>query len=1018
MKVCLILNNKVGFLILGLTFLNLFFQDAKAQTTLLSESFETDGEGIRYNSSHYILCTGPNQQDFFFRTNITPANPNMPPDCTIGHGTAITNIQGSYYWASEDIMSSPGILPPGDMTFVPFNICGYSNLEASLYLACSNNNNVRWEAADSINIKVSIDGGPFRTVGRFFGGLPFGGNLLIDANLNGVVDPSESTPICDISTLTKYTFPIPYSGASLQLKLDFDQVGGTEELAFDLVEVKGVSAGLPEINVQGGSPLANIVDGDLTTSLTNHTSFGTVNVGNNLVRTYTIQNTGPSSLIVTSIAKSGPDQALFTIGNLSPASPIPSMSTANFTVTFAPTSVGMKNATITITNSDCNEGNYDFAISGTGASACSLSAAITGNTPVSCNGGSNGSLTVTASNGVTNYSYVWSNGNNTTGTASVTNVLSGLLAGTYAVTVTDGNACTATASATVTQPMAITATTSQNNISCFGGNNGSINLSVSGGTGAYTYDWDNDGAEMVDNDLQDLSGLSAGTYTVTVTDANGCTKTASATITQPTDILTSTMQVNSSCFGGNNGSINLSVSGGTGAYTYDWDNDGAEMVDNDLQDLSGLSAGTYTVTVTDANGCTKTASATITQPTDILTSTMQVNSSCFGGSNGSINLSVSGGTGAYTYDWDNDGAEMVDNDLQDLSGLSAGTYTVTVTDANGCTKTASATITQPTDILTSTMQVNSSCFGGNNGSINLSVSGGTGAYSYDWDNDGAEMVDNDLQDLSGLSAGTYTVTVTDANGCTKTASATITQPTDILTSTMQVNSSCFGGSNGSINLSVSGGTGAYTYDWDNDGAEMVDNDLQDLSGLSAGTYTVTVTDANGCTKTASATITQPGVILASTTQINVGCYGGNNGSIDLTVSGGAGSYTYDWDDDGAEMVDDDLQDLSGLSAGTYTVTVTDVNGCTQTASAIVTEPANSSNYQFIGPGTDFSNPLNWQNGCVPPNNINTVTVTIISGETMVLTNNFDGTIINFGTLKGANVVIGNLINNGILQPGN
>ncbi|MBK9736610.1 MAG: SprB repeat-containing protein [Saprospiraceae bacterium] len=288
-------------------------------------------------------------------------------------------------------------------------------------------------------------------------------------------------------------------------------------------------------------------------------------------------------------------------------------------------------------------------------------------------------------------------------------------------------------------------------------------------------------------------------------------------------IVLSTTQLDVLCNGAPTGSIDLTVTGGTGAYTYSWTG-GATT-----QDRSGLAAGTYTVTVTDANACTKTSSATITQPTAIVLSTTQVNVLCNGASTASIDLTVTGGTGAYTYSWTG-GATT-----QDRSGLAAGTYTVTVTDANACTKTSSATITQPTGHVLTETHMNVACNGQTNGSIDLTVTGGVSPYTYSWTG-GATT-----QDRSGLAAGIYTVTVTDPNACTKTLSVTIAlTSTTALTST-QVNVLCNGAASGSIDLSVSGGTSPYTYNW----AALVS---EDRSGLSQGTYTVTVTDNLGCSR--------------------------------------------------------------------------------------------------------------------------------------------------------------------------
>ncbi len=271
-----------------------------------------------------------------------------------------------------------------------------------------------------------------------------------------------------------------------------------------------------------------------------------------------------------------------------------------------------------------------------------------------------------------------------------------------------------------------------------------------------------------------------------------------------------------------------------------------------------MAAGTYTVTVTDANACTKTLSATITQPSALTLSKTQVDVLCNGNSTGSIDLTVSGGTSPYTYAWSNSAT------TQDISNLVAGTYTVTVTDANACTKTISATIAQPSALTLSKTQVNVLCKGNSTGSIDLTVSGGTSPYTYAWSNSAT------TQDISGLVAGTYTVTVTDANSCTKTISATITEPSaGLALSTTVTNSTC-GNSNGAIDLTTTGGTAPYTYSWTGGVT------TEDRSNISAGTYTVTVTDANGCTKTVSATVNNIGGPVLNMTITNVTCFGGNN----------------------------------------------------------------------------------------------------------------------------------------------
>ncbi len=226
--------------ITGLAVLLFICSTINGQIILHSESFETDGEGTRYTTNTFVDC--PNA-DFFFRTN---SNPVTPPACGQLFGTALTNLQGSFFWASEDIRTSsptPGSRPPGSITTQGINVAGFSLLSVSLYVATSNNNGARWEAADSLNIQASFDGVNYSTVGRFMGkGTSIvGARLGIDGNLDGIYNGSDPVTDCDVANFTRYSFSIPGTGSSLRIRLDFDQVGGTEELAVDLIEVSGSS---------------------------------------------------------------------------------------------------------------------------------------------------------------------------------------------------------------------------------------------------------------------------------------------------------------------------------------------------------------------------------------------------------------------------------------------------------------------------------------------------------------------------------------------------------------------------------------------------------------------------------------------------------------------------------------------------------------------------------------------------------------------------------------------------------
>ncbi|MBK7966563.1 MAG: SprB repeat-containing protein [Bacteroidetes bacterium] len=502
-----------------------------------------------------------------------------------------------------------------------------------------------------------------------------------------------------------------------------------------------------------------------------------------------------------------------------------------------------------------------------------------------------------AGGGSPGYTYLWNTG-------SSSQSISGLAAGTYTVTVTDILFCSRTFSVTVgnsgsPQSSLVTSTPA----SCFSGADGSLDISVTGGTPNYTYSWSN-GATT-----QDINLLSAGTYTVTVTDQNFCVNTNSFVVTQPTIISLSATPSSVLCNGGSTGSIDLTVSGGTPTYTYLWSNGATN------QDPTGLIAGTYTVTVTDINSCTRTQSFVVTQPTALSASTSSTQSGCLL-STGSASVSPSGGTPNYTFLW-NTGATT-----QNINSIPAGTYTVTVTDANGCTAVRNVSVTSTNaPVISNVVNTPASCFGGSDGSIDITITAGTPNYFYSWSN-GATT-----EDIFGLIAGTYTVTVTDINSCSVSTSYTVSQATQVSGTAVLTPPSCNGGANGSIDLTPAGGNGVYTYAWNNAAI------TQDISGLIAGTYTVTITDGNLCTGTVSFNLTEPNIISTSVNTTLPLCNGGTNGSIDLTVFGGTPTYSYNWSNGFVG------QDPSGLVAGTYTVTVTDLNLCTRLRTVIVGQPS-------------------------------------------------------------------------------
>jgi len=386
-----------------------------------------------------------------------------------------------------------------------------------------------------------------------------------------------------------------------------------------------------------------------------------------------------------------------------------------------------------------------------------------------------------------------------------------------------------------------------------------------------------------------------------------------------------------SCTDGGDGTITLTVSNGLSPYTFAWTtSDGSGLAATD-QDQTGLIAGTYDVVVTDQNGCTAAESVEITEPI-VLTATITGGDvSCYDGNDGTATLTVTGGTPTHTFSWENSVPAVISN-TQNLTGLVADTYSVTVTDGLGCTASDIVVIDEPTLIIPTLTATDVACYNGNDGSIDLEVTGGTpfptgDPYNYSWSNS------ETTEDISGLTAIAYSVEVTDNNSCTVTDNITINQPTQIITSITPTNVSCNSGNDGEADLNVSGGTTGYTYSWTNSVPAVIATS-EDVTGLTLGTYYVTVTDANSCVATDDVTITQPTLLSASASGTDVSCFGGSDGTATVAPTGGTIDYTYSW----STTPESTTQDISDLEAGTYYVTVYDDLLCEATSSIVIEEP--------------------------------------------------------------------------------
>ena len=542
------------------------------------------------------------------------------------------------------------------------------------------------------------------------------------------------------------------------------------------------------------------------------------------------------------------------------------------------------------------------------ASPAACNMVVTGTaSDVNCAGANDGMASVAATGGTAPYTYLWDDQSATTN-----DTLTGVGGGMYHALVSDASGCMYQMAFEINEPDVTTISLMSTDITCNGGADGSITVTVSGGSGPFTYNWS-------DSTLSGASvtGLSAGTYAVTVNDANGCAAASdSATIIEPASMALTFAQNTANC--GLGGSASVAVTGGVAPYGYLWD-DGLAQTTATAADLL---SDEYTCTVTDSNGCVASVTDSV-QGTPPVTVTISSNdpSGC-SVADGDATVTIVTGTPTYFYSWDDPGSQNTATAV----GLAAGIYNVTVTDAVPCMTTASIIVDDPGAATLQTSTVDVMCLGGNDGTASVLTSGGTSPFNYSWNTSPAQTGTT----ATGLAAGSYTVSVVDASGCSSFATDTVTEPgTAVTVDAIAVTDvTCNGDGDGSLTATSSGGTGTQTYAWTGGPATAT------YSGVGGGTYTVVVTDANGCTATDSGLVTEPAALAITSSVTDITCFGDDDGVVDLTVTGGTGTYGFLWNPGGATT-----EDLSGQGPGAYSVTVTDSNNCTANTAVTINEPA-------------------------------------------------------------------------------
>ncbi len=535
----------------------------------------------------------------------------------------------------------------------------------------------------------------------------------------------------------------------------------------------------------------------------------------------------------------------------------------------------------------------------------------TGFTTENCNftNGGTAFATVTAgANGAV--SYLWDDAN-----VSTSDTIRNLTSNTYNVTVTDSLGCVGNGSVEVQINDVILATIQSDNPLCNDSSDGQLSVIATGGAGNYFYQW-SDSNNTVGNEL---NGVAAGNYFVTISDADGCELVQSGTLINPSPLTLNVQTINGGCTS-ILGSATAIASGGTGTYSYQWND--AQM--QNTQTAIDLIERAYEVTVTDQNGCSITSAFSILNNSNFSVSIQKEDLSCMAGELGSAWVVPSGGLPPYSYQWSN----QSQNDT--IRNLTAGNYMVTVMDSDGCERIESIDISNITPIELNIFKTDNNCIGESNGSAWIEISNGAPPYAINW------SIPSQNDTISNLANGNYAVSVVDQNGCEEIRQIEISNLSNLSGNILKQDIRCFGMTNGQAEMTTSGGVGTISYSWNNG---MSNSSIQNLQ---QGSYTVTATDELGCQFSATTNITEPSAVSCDINTIAfISTFNGLEGILEANASGGTGNLTYSWSNNSNNS------EISNLEAGTYSLTVTDENGCQCNSSTRLDNPSKIEGYVWL-----------------------------------------------------------------------
>lgn len=571
---------------------------------------------------------------------------------------------------------------------------------------------------------------------------------------------------------------------------------------------------------------------------------------------------------------------------------------------------------------------------------------------VGCVGSPVGELRARASGGDGTYTYSWTGPSGYTGTGvSIT----GLAAGTYTLTATSaGQSAMATYNLAAPDPLLVSIANVKN-VTCNNAADGEIELDIDFGSADYTIEWSNGTGYL--SGARHILDLEPATYTFTVTSEYGCSVSGSQVITEPTSLGLTVIPVDISVAGLRDGELTATVTGGTSPYIFLVSGTGTNNYTyvepsniSGTITVTGLEMGVYEVVVLDANECRIEDEKKVHEPSKlILFVTSSTDVTCPGGSDGAVNIGVLGESDIANLSFTWTGDHYFRSTDRDVSGIQAGTYTVTVYDSAGDPgyeeQSLQVIITEPEPVVVEFWKKDISCYGMNDGYINVHPQGGTPGYTYLWGGTGTVPTNEDQR---GLSEGNYSVQITDSNGCkSEIASMTITEPEQIAASIVDFSEpTCYGYEDGWINLEISNGTEPYIVNWDNYGSIT-----QNIFDLENRNYSFIVTDKNGCQVTGNMDLNEPDSLIAEVNDyLDIDCFGMNTGRATVDITGGTPDYVIEWSD-GQEA-----DEATGLVIGRYEVSVVDSHGCSDTSSVELDQPDElEMEVEAIRPTTDNSN---------------------------------------------------------------